>query len=94
MMCRGGGHWLVILLATGRIQPCLSHPPLPSKDQPDQDVVHLPGGGKIIPEHFNEGTAARETFERAVRDALSVPRAVVEKQRAANARTKPRRTKA
>jgi len=57
--------------------------PAPSKDQHGHDIERLPGGGEIIPEHFHEGRAAARHFSQTVRDVLSVPRAVVEKQHAA-----------
>jgi len=71
--------------------------PSPSHDHHGHPIVRPPDGGEIIPEHFHEGPATRDRFDKVARDVLSVPHAVVAKrqrgmrQRAAKARAKRRK---
>jgi hypothetical protein len=63
--------------------------PSPSRDHHGHQIVHLPDGGKIVPEHFHEGAGAARRFGETVRGVLTAPRAATAGKQAA--RTKQRR---
>lgn len=49
--------------------------PKPSRtDHHGHAIVELPGGGEIVPEHFNEGLETMKRFKDLARRVLTSPR--------------------